>query len=199
MRLASLFDGKPPAKRVSPPRFSIFPSRVLTQFCVKTPRGRNGIRGRVEQIARSLRKSMVERRWNGFHPWQWREMEPLFPPAPKKPFLRRMRKGGRPRIDDRKSLETIFWSIRTGNSPRHAPVRFGPWRTAHRRWKQWGRWGILEKAWSRYLNFTSLEERQEWRRALAGGRGYWQMAFRATLEIEWAHDPAPEKMLGVWE
>jgi len=125
-------------------------------------------------------------------------MEYLFP-ASRKPFLRRMRKGGRPRADDRKCLEAIFWSARTGRSLRHAPPRFGRWRTSQRRFVQWHRWGILEKAWARYLHFTHLEERQEWRRALAEARAFWRISFRLILEIDWAHDPPPEMMLGVWE
>jgi transposase len=110
-----------------------------------------------------------------------------------------LRAGGRPRVNDRKCLEAIFWSVRTGRSLRHAPPRFGRCRTSQRRFVQWSRWGILEKAWARYLHFTGLEERQEWRRALAGGRGFWQITFRLTLEIEWKHDPPPEKIFGVWE
>jgi transposase len=124
-------------------------------------------------------------------------MEYLFP-RKKKPFLRRMRKGGRPRVDDRECLNAIFWSVRTGMSLRHLPPRFGHPRTAQRRLAQWRRWGILEKAWSRYLRQTGITERQEWRRALAGAKAYLRIEFQLVLEQEWPDDAPPDELIG-WE
>jgi hypothetical protein len=79
------------------------------------------------------------------------------------------------------------------------PTRFGRPRTAERRFAEWYRWGILEKAWSRYLKATGLTERQEWRRALAGARGFWRIHFQPILKTEWPDDPPPERLLGGWE
>lgn len=124
-------------------------------------------------------------------------MRYLFP-VEKKPFLRRQRKGGRPRKDDRKCLEAIFWAARTGTSLRRLPPRFGSPRTVERRLAQWRRWGLLEKAWSRYLHQTGITERDDWRRALAGAGSFWRIQLQLILKIEWPQDPPPDKLIG-WE
>src|ERR1700719_2461777 len=103
--------------------------------------------------------------WHGIQPWQWRELRRLFPEK-KRPFLKKLRKGGRPRVDDRRCLEAIFWSARTGLSLRRLPRRFGSPRTAARRLARWRRDCTLSFAWRRYLWNTGTVEREEWREDL---------------------------------
>ena len=133
----------------------------------------------------------ISREWKGIPPWQWREMLWLFPGKPK-PFLRKRRKGGRPRSDDRVSLEAIFWSARTGFSLRRVPPRFGRPRTAERRFELWYKSSVLERAWKCYFRQTGVVEREEWRRdlAVACGRSpaFWRLELQSMLETEWPRE-----------
>lgn len=38
---------------------------------------------------------------------------------------------GRPRRDDRTTLDGVFWELRYGTGWRDVPERYGPWRTAY--------------------------------------------------------------------
>jgi transposase len=124
--------------------------------------------------------------WKGIHDWQWTRVSEILP-RKTQPFLKRLRKGGRPRVDDRKCFEAILWSARTGLSCRQMPERFG--RTASRRLVQWHRSGRLERLWTRYLQCTGPTERTDWRRRLDSvcmhSPEYWRLDFQATLNIEY--------------
>ena len=130
----------------------------------------------------------MDREWKGLHPWQWSAVRELFPKK-KIPYLKKMRKGGRPRTDDRKCLEAILWSARTGLPWRRLPERFGKTRTVTRRLAQWQRTGRLHTVWARYLQFTGTHERENWRLELADAcgrsRAFWRLELRAILDIEW--------------
>jgi transposase len=133
----------------------------------------------------------IDREWKGIQPWQWRRMCWLFPDKPK-PFLRKRRKGGRPRSDDRKCLEAIFWSARTGFSLRRVPARFGRPRTAERRFALWYPSSVLERAWKCYLQQTGGVEREEWRRDLVvackRSTAFWRLELQSILEMEWPRE-----------
>lgn len=68
-----------------------------------------------------------------------------------KPFLppERSGKAGRPWAAHRKTLDGIFWILRTGAPWRDLPQGYGPFSTVHNRltrWRQEGRWQkILDK------------------------------------------------------
>ena len=68
--------------------------------------------------------------------WEWSVIEPLLPG--------RARKGarGRPRKDDRRVLNGIFFILRTGASWRDLPERYGPYTTAYNRFNRWAKRGI---------------------------------------------------------
>jgi transposase len=52
---------------------------------------------------------------------------------------------GRPWSDRRKVLEGVLWILRTGARWQDLPPRYGPYQTAHRRFQQWVRSGVMEK------------------------------------------------------
>lgn len=130
----------------------------------------------------------MDRDWKGIHDWQWRPVKELIP-TKKTPFLKRLRKGGRPRADDRKCFEAILWSARSGIPLHRLPKHFGKRRTAARRLDQWRRSGCLEKLWKRYVEFTCPTEREDWRRRLAAAcahsPAFWRLELRAILDINW--------------
>jgi transposase len=68
--------------------------------------------------------------------WEWSIIEPLLPG-------RAGTKGrGRPRKDDRRVLNGIFFILRTGASWRDLPERYGPYTTAYNRFNRWAKRGV---------------------------------------------------------
>lgn len=69
---------------------------------------------------------------------EWAILEPLLPEQPKR--------GGQWR-DHRQVINGICWVKRTGSPWRDMPERYGPWRTAHLRFRRWaedGTWARLK-------------------------------------------------------
>lgn len=52
---------------------------------------------------------------------------------------------GRPWRDRRTVLDGILWILRTGAPWKDLPPRYGPYQTAHRRFQNWVRSGVIEK------------------------------------------------------
>jgi hypothetical protein len=52
--------------------------------------------------------------WPGIPTWSWPRVARELPALRKKPFLKALRKGGRPRCDDRPALGAILWRLRCG-------------------------------------------------------------------------------------
>jgi len=133
----------------------------------------------------------MDQDWKGIHDWQWAPLKDLLPKK-KTPFLRRLRKGGRPRADDRRCFEAILWSARSGISLRRLPKRFGKPRTAARRLAQWHRSGRLDRLSKRYLDFTGPTEREDWRLRLDAACGpspaYWRLELNVILDINWPRE-----------
>jgi transposase len=71
---------------------------------------------------------------------QWKIVEPILPPDPVREDGR-----GRPWSDRRKVLEGILWILRTGAPWKDLPPRYGSYQTAHRRFQNWVRSGVMEK------------------------------------------------------
>ena len=61
---------------------------------------------------------------------EWSIIAPLLPGA-------EGRKNGRPRPDDRKVLNGIFFVLRTGTPWRDLPERYGPYTTVYNRFNRW--------------------------------------------------------------
>jgi len=53
--------------------------------------------------------------------------------------------GGRPRADDRRTLNAILYVRRTGCAWANLPAELGDEATAHRRWQEWQAAGLWER------------------------------------------------------
>lgn len=63
---------------------------------------------------------------------EWRVVEPLLPPIGK----------GKPRGDDRRVVNGIFYVLRTGSPWRDLPERYGPYTTVYNRFNRWSKKGV---------------------------------------------------------
>jgi transposase len=68
---------------------------------------------------------------------QWAQIAALLPPRP--------RRRGRPRADDRRTLEAILYVRRMGCAWADLPAELGDEATAHRRWQEWQAAGLWER------------------------------------------------------
>ena len=66
---------------------------------------------------------------------EWSIIEPLLPGADGK-------RSGRPRGDDRRVLNGIFFTLRTGSPWRDLPERYGPYTTVYNRFNRWAKRGV---------------------------------------------------------
>jgi transposase len=66
---------------------------------------------------------------------QWALIEPLLPTYTT----------GRPRRDDRTTLNGIFWKLCAGAAWRDVPKRYGPWRTVYDRFARYRDDGTFER------------------------------------------------------
>jgi transposase len=71
---------------------------------------------------------------------QWNLIEPILPTDPVREDGR-----GRPWSDRRKVFNGVLWILRTGAPWQDLPPRYGPYQTAHRRFQNWVRSGVIEK------------------------------------------------------
>src|SRR5215475_12190375 len=70
---------------------------------------------------------------------QWKLVETILPEDPVRDDGR-----GRPWSDRRKVLNGVLWILRTGAPWKDLPPRYGPYQTAHRRFQNWVRSGVME-------------------------------------------------------
>jgi transposase len=71
---------------------------------------------------------------------QWNVVETILPPDRVRADRR-----GRPWSDRRTVLNGALWILRTGAPWQDLPPRYGPYQTAHRRFQNWVRSGVMEK------------------------------------------------------
>lgn len=71
---------------------------------------------------------------------QWKIVSAILPADPM-----REDKRGRPWSEQRKVFNGILWVLRTGAPWKDMPSRYGPYQTAHRRFQNWVRSGVIEK------------------------------------------------------
>jgi transposase len=92
--------------------------------------------GQVEQALAGLsqKQGSIETRLTDA---QWAQIEALLPPRP--------HRRGRPRADDRRTLEAILYVRRTGCAWADLPAELGDEATAHRRWQEWQAAGLWER------------------------------------------------------
>ena len=75
----------------------------------------------------------------------WERIEPLIPPHVKKT------KRGRPRMDDRRAMNGIFYVARTGCQWKAIPHSLGRKSTVHDRFQEWRKAGVFESMWKESL------------------------------------------------
>jgi putative transposase len=71
----------------------------------------------------------------------WERIVPLLPPEKSKI------KSGRPRMDDRKAMNAIFYVLRTGEQWNALPRTLGASSTVHDRFQEWREACVFEKMW----------------------------------------------------
>lgn len=71
---------------------------------------------------------------------QWEVVKTILPKDPVRDDGR-----GRPWSDRRTVLNGALWILRTGAPWQDLPERYGPYQTAHRRFQNWVRSGVMEK------------------------------------------------------
>lgn len=69
---------------------------------------------------------------------EWAILQPLLPPE-------RSGKAGHPYRSHRVVLNGIFWILRSGAAWRDLPERYGPWSTAHDRFRRWSNDGRFDR------------------------------------------------------
>lgn len=91
---------------------------------------------------------------------QWEVVAPLLPPG---------KATGRPRADDRRTLNGILYVLRTGCRWQDVPERYGSGVTCWRRLAQWQAAGTWERVWRRLLQSLDEEGKVDWSRAFLDG------------------------------
>jgi tetratricopeptide (TPR) repeat protein len=100
--------------------------------------GADRITTQIEQALTSLSQKQIGKikigTWTPVSDAAWTTIKRLLPP------LRQSR--GRPRADDRRTLDAILWVQQTGNAWSDLPPELGDEATAHRRWREWQAQGL---------------------------------------------------------
>ncbi len=91
---------------------------------------------------------------------QWQRLEPLLPPRQKR---------GRPRADDRKTLNGILYVLRTGCRWADVPREYSSPATCWRRLRAWENDGTWEGIWRALLALLDEQEKLEWARVFLDG------------------------------
>src|SRR5919205_1148153 len=88
----------------------------------------------------------------------WARIQPVLPPRKPHPLGCH-----RPRVDDRRALDAIFFVLRTGgqwNALHHPGI--GSSRTAHRRVQAWSAAGVCWKVWKRGVAADEALNGSDW-------------------------------------
>jgi transposase len=91
---------------------------------------------------------------------QWAFTQPFLPPPART---------GRPRADDRRTIEGILYVLITGCRWQHMPHEYGAPTTVSRRLKWWGEAGIWERIWRAVLAALDVQGKLDWCMAFLDG------------------------------
>jgi transposase len=91
---------------------------------------------------------------------QWQVIFPVLPPR---------NVMGRPRADDRQTLDAILFVLRTGCRWCDLPKELGSPSTAWRRLKAWEEAGVWEQLWRAVLSTLDKQDKLEWAQAFLDG------------------------------
>ena len=101
--------------------------------------------------------------WRGLTKQQWEAIR-VHLPQPKV-----SRRGGRPRVEDRRCVEGILWILWTGAQWSEWPRRYGSPSTCWRRLKQWEETGVLLKLWRVFLAQLNDQQKLRWDECFVDG------------------------------
>ena len=91
---------------------------------------------------------------------QWHVIQPHLPPPART---------GRPRADDRRTLEAILYVLLTGCRWQDLPHQYGAPVTAWRRLKTWEEQGVWAAIWRAVLASLDAEQQLDWTTAFLDG------------------------------
>lgn len=77
---------------------------------------------------------------------------------------------GRPRADDRQTLNGILYVLKTGCAWEEVPRHYGSPATCWRRWQEWSADGTWERVWRTLLGQWDAQSKTEWAKAFLDGR-----------------------------
>ena len=106
--------------------------------------------------------------WRHLTDTQWEKVK-VHLPQPKRPWKKKDRKGGRPRLDNRKCFEGILWILWTGAPWSELPEEYGAKSAVHRRLQQWARDGTLENLWRAFLSQLQDKDHIRWNECFVDG------------------------------
>jgi len=110
----------------------------------------------------------------------WTRVQLLLPPPPKH---KREDRPGRPRMDDWRAMNAIFYVLRTGCQWKALPKSLGAASTVHDRFEYWLKAGVFEKMWK-----EGLIEYDEKRGSSGSGRP-WMERLRRRRSVGRGRDP----------
>ena len=79
------------------------------------------------------------------------------------------KRGGRPRVPPRECLEGILWVLRTGTRWQDLPERYPSPATCWRRFNEWTKAGVWEKAMRRLVRKLDKKGGIDWEEAMGDG------------------------------
>jgi transposase len=85
------------------------------------------------------------------------------------PLLPSQKKRGRPRADDRRTLNGILWVLRSGARWKDLPKEYGSRSTCHRRLQEWQDQGVWEHIWLTFLGILGQQGKLDWSKAFLDG------------------------------
>lgn len=91
---------------------------------------------------------------------QWARIQPLLPAV---------RKEGRPRANDRRTLEGILYVLRTGCRWNDLPAEYGSGVTCWRRLTQWEADGTWDRIWKTLVTTLDAQGKMAWAQAFLAG------------------------------
>jgi transposase len=85
------------------------------------------------------------------------------------PLLPERRGPGRPRADDRQTLNGILWVLRTGARWKDLPRGYGSPSRCHRRLQDWQKEGVWECIWMAFVSALDDGGKLDWSQAFLDG------------------------------
>lgn len=115
----------------------------------------------AEVAAETLRREHGATRSARLSDEQWERIRSLLPPRAHE---------GRPRADDRRTLDGILYILRTGSRWQDLPRAYGSHVTCWRRFAEWQASGVWERVWQTFFDTLDMPERLVWAPALLPGQ-----------------------------